>query len=117
VWLTPLPALILALGACDPIESTRSRYYWGAEVNVVCPCVTVPENQCYWVRAEPALLNPLTSFTQRNAARPYQPMYLEYRGTLSSEPAVGFGANYDGLMVLHEVVTVSAEIPSDCAEP
>ena len=44
-------------------------------------------------------------------------MYLRWRGQLLDEPRVGFPANYDGLMRVEEVLTLTAEIPGDCAAP
>lgn len=102
------------LMGCDAETTLHGRYYWGAEVNVVCPCGT---DLCYWVRAEPGLLQPLKNFVQRNSSRPYQPVYLSYRGRILDEPAVGFGASYDGLKQIVEVLSMSVELPEDCPEP
>ncbi len=102
------------LSGCEAEEKLHGLYYWGAEVNVVCPCGT---DVCYWVRAEPVVLVPLKNFVQRKTGRPYQPVYLTYRGHMVEEAAIGFGASYDGHLQIEEVISLSVELPNDCPEP
>lgn len=106
--------LCSSLAGCEPDDRIEARYYWGAEVNVVCPCAL---EACYWVKATTETMTPLQHFVQRQARRPYQPVHLIFRGHLLDEAAVGFGANYDGLMQLDTVLSVSADLPDHCAEP
>lgn len=114
-WQTAilLSPLILLTSGCEPEPVLRARYYWGGEVNVVCPCGT---ELCYWVRADPEVIQPLKNFVQRQTSRPYQPVYLTYRGRLLSDPAVGFGASYDGHQQIEQVLSVTLELPVDCPE-
>ena len=108
-----LPAMLAGCGdSSGPAE--RGLYYWGGEVNVVCPCGA---GSCYWVRGEPAVLNPLKSFVQRRAEKPYQPMFIRYRGSHLDEAPVGFGANYDGLYRIDEVLETTDVLPEDCPAP
>lgn len=110
---TALLASLLATG-CDGAPPERGIYYWGAEVNAVCPCGS---RQCYWVKTGPDIGNRLKGFVQRNTSKPYQGVYLVYRGQLLDEATVGFAANYDGLMAVDEVLGLTVEIPSDCPPP
>jgi hypothetical protein len=111
--------LILCLAAplmgCEKAPAPlRGLYFWGAEVNVVCPCGT---ELCYWVRGEREILDPLKLYVQKQTSQPYQPVYLTYRGRFLDEAAVGFAANYDGYQVLKEVLSVSVHLPADCPPP
>ena len=116
-------ALLMAT-ACDPgqPEPDRGRYYWGAEVRVVCPCGAAPVEPdghalCFWTRTDPETQARLKSFVQRHSDSPYQGFYLVYRGQLLDEAPVGFGASYDGLMRIDEIVELSAAVPADCQAP
>ncbi|MGE0624449.1 MAG: hypothetical protein AB7I04_05980 [Pseudomonadales bacterium] len=104
----------LALAGCGSPPVLSGRYHYGGEVDIVCPCGS---SLCYWVRAEPAIAKALHDFALRHAEAPYQGMYLRWRGQLLDEPRIGFPANYDGLMRVEEVLTLTAEIPGDCAAP
>ncbi len=120
IWRSSAPvvlvALVLLAGGCkaDQEPAQRGRYYWGGEVNVVCPCGL---DLCYWVRADAAVLDPLKQFVQRQTDRPYQPVFITYQGHLLSELAVGFAANYDGLQRIEQVLSISLDLPEDCREP
>ena len=112
-----IAALVLLgaiLGGCDRSPAISARYYYGGEVNVVCPC---SGGKCYWVRAEPAIGNRLKDFVMRQTGQPYQAVYLRFHGHLLYEPGVGFAANYDGLMSVTEVLTLTTEIPASCPDP
>ncbi len=106
--------LLLILPGCSDPPPERGLYYYGAEVNVVCPCGT---DTCFWVRGTGALLDPLKAFVQKNAAEPYQPMYLRYRGALLDESPVGFAVSYDGLYRIDSVLEIDSTLPGDCLPP
>ncbi len=111
--LLALAVLSLATG-CDRQPEQRGLYYWGAEVNVVCPCGS---RDCYWVRGEPLVLSPLRTYLQKQTSEPYQPVYLTYHGHRVDEPTSGFAANYEGYQAITEVLTVSVTLPADCPRP
>lgn len=115
-WCSTLvPAAILTgLAACGDPPAERGLYYYGAEVNVVCPCGT---ETCFWVRGSPALLDPLKTFVQRNAETPYQPMFLRYRGRLLDDAPVGFAVSYDGLYRIESVLAIEKTLPENCPPP
>ena len=102
-WL--LLASPISLGGCEDASPViQARYYWGAEVNVICPCVG---EVCYWVDGSAEVIKPVQHFLQKKIKRPYQPVYLVFRGQLLDEAPVGFGANYDGLIQIDQVVLAS----------
>ena len=104
----------LVMSACETPPVLSGRYHYGGEVDIVCPCAAT---ECYWVRADPAVAKQLHDYAQRQARTRYQAMYLRWRGSLLDEPRVGFAANYDGLMRVDEVLTLSVQIPADCPAP
>jgi len=104
----------LLIAGCEQAPVLSGRYHYGGEVDIVCPCAAT---ECYWVRAEPDVAEQLHEYAQRQARTPYQAMFLRWHGHLLDEPGVGFAANYDGLMRVDEVLTLSAEIPADCPAP
>jgi hypothetical protein len=106
--------LLPILPACERPAEQRGLYYWGAEVNVVCPCGS---RACYWVRGEPAVLNPLRLYLQKKTSEPYQPIYLTYRGHILDEPTSGFAANYEAYQLISEVISRSVTLPEDCPAP
>lgn len=107
-------ALTAPLGACDRSSLDEGLYYWGAEVNVICPCGT---DACYWVRGEPEVLEPLKAYVQKQTSRPYQPVHVVYRGRMLDERKSGFAVNYDGYQTLLEVRSVSTSLPEHCPSP
>ena len=110
-----LPLLLaVALAGCDRQPVQRGHYYYGHEVNVVCPCGAT---DCYWLRGEQMLLGQLRLFVQRRTSAPYQPVFLEFRGQRLAEPGTGYAANYEGYLELTEIVSVSEDLPADCPTP
>ena len=102
------------LTGCDREPVQQGLYYWGGEVNVVCPCGSTA---CFWVRGEPDVLNQLKSFVQRQTSEPYQPVFLTYRGRITDEPRAGFAVNYEGYQSIAEVLTLSVSLPENCPPP
>ena len=110
-----LPPLLLTIVAgCHRPPVQRGLYYWGHEVNVVCPCSS---SDCFWVRGESDVLGPLRTYVQKQTTEPYQPVFLTYRGERLNEPTTGFAANYEGYQAIAEVLSVSVELPESCPPP
>ena len=108
-------ALLLALSAgCGQTPAQRGLYYWGAEVNVLCPC---GGEDCFWVRADTEVLGRLRTFVEQQTDKPYQPVFLSYRGQRLDEPGAGFAAEYEGYLAIAEVVSISVSLPADCPPP
>jgi hypothetical protein len=117
VWRHPilLPVLLAIIaGGCDRPPVQRGLYYWGHEVNVVCPCGST---DCFWVRGEPDVLGPLRTDVQKQITEPYQPVFLTYRGERLNEPTSGFAVNYEGYQAISEVLSVSVGLPENCTPP
>jgi hypothetical protein len=113
-YLALTPLLLAIVAGCDRPPTQRGLYYWGHEVNVVCPCGST---DCFWVRGEPAVLATLRTYVQKQATEPYQPVYLVYRGEFLDEPSTGFAANYEGYQAVTEILSVSVTLPEDCPAP
>ncbi len=113
-WGLRLLLPIALLTACDRLPEQRGLYYWGAEVNVLCPCGS---RDCFWVRGDVTVLNPLRTFVQKQTSQPYQPVFLTYRGQQLDEPTSGFAANYEGYQEITEVLSNSIALPGDCQPP
>ena len=110
-----LPFLLLAaLVACNRTAPQEGLYYWGAEVNVICRCNT---DSCYWVRGGAEVVDRLKNYVQRQTSRPYQPVYVQYRGEMLDEQTFGFAVNYEGYQALHEVLSVTTVLPDHCPAP
>jgi hypothetical protein len=103
-----------ALSACGSDRVIDARYYWGHEVNVVCPCST---DTCFWVNSPPELQKVLKRYVQTQTSSVYQPVLLRFEGRLLQEQPIGFAVNYDGLMRIDRIEELSTEIPSSCADP
>ena len=91
-------------------EIYRGTYTWGHEVDVFKPCDSKKE---YWVSYNWAGYR-LKEFYKNNTTQPYQPIYLEFRGHLLNEEVDGFAEQYDGLIHISEVKTLSKEVSGTC---
>ena len=105
---------LLTLSACDSDRVLDARYYWGHEVNVVCPCSSTT---CFWLKATPELQKVLRHFVLTKTSSAYQPVLLRFEGGLLQEQANGYAANYDGLMGIDRIEELSVVIPPSCADP
>ena len=109
-----LLVVLTALAGCNRQPIEQGLYYYGHEVNVVCPCGST---DCYWLRGEQPLLSQLRLYVQKQTSEPYQPVFLEYRGQRLAEPGTGYAANYEGYLELREILSVSVDLPADCQTP
>lgn len=87
------------------------RFIWGAEVTTIQPCQS---QLVYWVSASSWTRGPLLDFYQNNVTKPYQPVYIEFRGQILDEKVGGFAADYDGLIRISEIKTKALQIPDNC---
>lgn len=88
-------------------------YTWGPEVHSFKPCGS---NTGYWVSFDWAGIA-MQSYYKANKTKPYQAMYIEFRGHLLNEKVDGFASDYAGLMRISEVHRYSFIIPSECIKP
>jgi len=86
-------------------------YSWGHEVHSFTPCNS---KTSYWVGYYFAGIQ-MNEFYRENHKRPYQSMYIKFRGHILNEEVDGFAEQYDGLIHISEVKNYSFNIPSSCA--
>jgi len=111
-----LPVALLLLLAAPLFASEcdihfRGVYTRGHEVRSFQPCQS---NRQFWVSASSWVQRPLTEYVEGHAAGPYHQVYLEFRGQMLDEPLDGFAADYDGLVRVSEIYTISVDIPPGC---
>jgi len=88
----------------------EGKYYWGPEVNSFTLCGGKPS---YWVSFNWAGID-MQEHYKKNRTKPYQGMYLKFRGHLLDEVVDGFADDYDGLIHISEVKEYSFELPETC---
>ena len=100
----------IVLGAdCD--RTYKGKYVWGHEVDSFKPCNS---NKSYWVSASSWVKGPLLEYYKKLKLKPYEPIYIEFRGHVLNEAVDGFAVSYDGLIRISEVKTQINEIPETC---
>jgi hypothetical protein len=101
------------LTACN-VKGDRiiaGRFVWGAEVITIQPCHS---DKVYWVSASSWTRGPLLDYYENNVKKPYQPVYIEFRGQILDESVDGFAADYDGLIRISEIQKKALRIPDNC---
>jgi len=99
---------------CSPNPSFQGYYTWGHEVRGFQACNST---QQYWVKSTPEIRKSLLDYYQANTTKPYESIYLEFRGAYLDEPREGFASEYDGLIMIHSVVQLGTPAPPDCKGP
>lgn len=97
--------------ACDCDKKYTGRYYWGAETNSFQSC---NEGKAYWVSISTWNHDPLLAFVKKSVKEPYQAVYIEFKGHLLNEGVNGFAKDYDGLIRISKITSMSATIPTQC---
>ena len=88
----------------------RGTYSWGPEVHSFQPCNS--END-YWVTFDWAGIE-MHEFYKSTDKKPYQLMYIEFRGQVLNEEVDGFASSYSGLIRISEVKKYTMEVPISC---
>ncbi|MEL7312391.1 MAG: hypothetical protein AAFN07_12815 [Pseudomonadota bacterium] len=100
------------LECADRVEGSQfqATYVYGVEVDALHPCgESEPSWASYnWEGAE------LLSFYKSETTRPYQPIYIEFRGAYLAEEMDGFASSYAGLLHILEIEKMSLEVPEAC---
>jgi len=91
---------VVNVTAAEYNKKYKGLYYWGAEVNTFHPCDT---KEKYWVSASSWVIGSAIEYLKKNTNKPYQPIYIEFRGHLLDEVLDGFAANTDGLIRISEL--------------
>jgi hypothetical protein len=109
---------VLCMACSDPSRVSEPDmpefagiYIFGHEVNSFKACGA---DVTYWVRSSGGIAGEIRSFHEANTDKPYQPVYLVFQGNLLDEEADGFAADYDGLIHIDRLLTLSATVPDDC---
>lgn len=105
--------MALATFSCTKVEHEKvfkGVYSYGHEVHSFKPC---NENNDYWVSFNWAGIE-MHQFYKEFSNKPYQLMYLEFRGQLLDEVVAGFAEQSDGLVRVSEVLNYSFEVPNAC---
>jgi hypothetical protein len=110
--------LILILVTCISFTANASShektfkgvYQWGPEVHSFKSCNS---KETYWASFDWAG-NTMHDFYKKNATKPYQPMYIEFRGQILNEVVEGFAMDYSGLIRISEVKNYTFELPNQC---
>jgi hypothetical protein len=117
-----ITSLLVTVGLCaacsDPAivsapdtQVFAGAYIFGHEVNSFEECGA---GLSYWVRSSDGVAAQIRNFYEVNTNKPYQPIYIEFEGKLTDGKASGFAADYDGLIQVDRLLTLSAAIPDDC---
>lgn len=85
-------------------------YSWGPEVHAFKPCNS---EEHFWVSFDWAGIE-MQEYYKNNTKKPYQVMYLEFRGIELDEVVDGFAATYSGLVRISEVKKYTFEVPALC---
>ncbi len=115
----PLSLLWLATGlsfaaGCASTEQgsiVEGFYTFGAEVEVLQPCLS---EQVYWLYGEGEKRRRLRAAHASLTTTPYQKVYVRVRARPGEKATQGFPADYDGTMVLEEILEVRAPGLGDC---
>ena len=76
----------IVIGAdCD--KTYKGKYVWGHEVDSFQPCNS---KKSYWVSASSWVKGPLLDYYKKLKLKPYEPIYIEFRGHVLNEVVDGF---------------------------
>lgn len=86
-------------------------YIYGHEVNSFKPC---GQKNVFWVTASEELLKLLERKYWENSSEPYEEVFLEIKGNFIGKALDGFAMDYDGQILVMEMVGMKKKSPSDC---
>jgi len=101
----------LVTSGADFDKIYKGTYTWGHEVNVFQPCGS---REAYWVSVSRWVQRHLLDFYKNTTIKPYQPIYIEFRGHLLDEEVGGFAADYAGLIRISGIKKGALDIPMEC---
>lgn len=103
--------VISALSGCAGKSNLTGIMIYGHEVRTVRLC---NQTQTYWIQTTPELRELLKSQSHEMSKQPYQELYLEFTGTFTSENEGEFAKDYDGVISLKKINSLSDKIPIKC---
>jgi len=95
--------VLCALSSCHHASKSSNYsgiYTWGLDASSFCSCDL--EN-CYRVVGDPVNRDILTSLVKENTSGPYEGIAVTVKARVSTDPVVGFAANYDGVLLVESV--------------
>ncbi|MCF6189806.1 MAG: hypothetical protein L3J51_04970 [Cocleimonas sp.] len=110
IIFTILSAIPVLLNATNHEIEYKGIYSWGAEVHSFKPCGS---KKSYWVSYDWAGIKMHEHYIS-TAKKPYQLMYVEFRGQVLNEVVDGFAKDYAGLVRISEVSEYTFRIPVQC---
>lgn len=106
-----ISALFVQLVNAQDIEY-RGTYVTGHEVDTFRLC---NEKEVYWVSYGWGAINAdLKGTHAKYTDKPYQAIYIEFKGHFHFEKPDGFAQQYDGIIHISKMNDISATIPVNC---
>jgi hypothetical protein len=105
-----IPFISAVLQATEIDHIYAGKFVWGHEVRSISLC-----NQQIWHWAylhEPN--NKMIEYYIKNQNKPYQEIYIKFKGHFSSMNSTGFSELYNSKIQLTEIIEYSFEIPKSC---
>jgi hypothetical protein len=104
--------ILFAVNASAQDGNYKGKYSWGEGVDTFQPCGS---QKIYWVSHGWGSINSdLNGFYRKHTTKPYQAIYIEFRGHFHYEESDGFAADYDGIIHISEIKKLSGTIPDSC---
>jgi putative lipoprotein len=72
------------------------------------------DTSAYWLLAPSSVSRFLRARHDSLTDKPYQPVFVEVRGQVSTKPTDGFAADYDGYFEIDTVLSIRAARSDDC---
>ena len=93
------------LAACTVSGQNESEFHghytWGHEVRNFQPCGS---DKVYWVKSSTEIQKELIDYHQANTSKPYEAVYIEFKGEVLDDERTGFARDYDGLIRINTIL-------------
>ena len=103
--LSLLATQLFAAAGTASAQEIHGLLVYGHEVHTLQPC---GDTRVFWLRA-PEVGQELATSHRQLATYPYEPIYAELDGDFDELPASGFGAEYEGVIVIHAIRLISRD--------
>ena len=94
-----------------PVEVVEGFFVWGHEVRSFRPCGSEEE---LWAVGDPEVMEPLIAAHQQLTDKPYQGVYVRFRGRMSDAERPGFAADFAGMFRVVKVLEIRPATDTDC---
>jgi len=108
--------VVLGMSQWQQRSQMSGLYTFGHEVETFQRC---RGKHVFWVTGVSSLLQQMQQqhADLTVAQPPYTPVFVRVRAQRSKEPTDGFAADYDGLMEIHQLISMTPVLPPDCKPP